>query len=328
MTKIKSFYIYTAMSLIIAMSFSQTGCGSGHKGMEDAAAATDKISGVASNEKGKADVLDYPLKGADLPSESTPLTFDEINNLIKEKDVYSWMSKPVFVPIIDIKMMRTKKITENTDVFGEESNSLLHQAKALSLVVEGESAQMRGELVRETRRVLEAINTVLCGIIGDTVNKTLSEGSDFTDLEEKVKADSGYVDGTHMEHHGAVGIKVKLKLNHISQRWEMYEMDGSLVKDFQYAISTGRMGGLQIAGTTKAYAIAYARKDGEYSILVCPDVEASPLRDGLREISLNLMAVNLSKEAVKSLLGAPPFNLGNETIERLFAPNEKKGGIK
>mgnify|MGYP001598767211 FL=1 len=275
------------------------------------------IAAIQENSGGEAKeakIVSYTLKGAEIPKEGTPLTLCEINNLTGIPDSYSWMSMMIRVPSINLKGMRDRRITENTDKFGVLANSLLHEAKALATVIKGESAQLRGELVKETRRVLGEVDGVFCGLVGDTIVSTLSEGKSFTDLQGKVKSTEGYVDGLWLEHHGFQGITVRLKLIEHSQRWEQYHVDGTPITDFQVRIVSGDLGGGQTTRTTKAYAVAFAKEDGSYCILTCPDVLASPLINGMREIKLIPFITNLRKEAAAALLLAPPFSLDPRAI--------------
>jgi hypothetical protein len=303
----KNKFLFFAMMLIITSSVWQT---------QNTLASENGVVAIkeASKDEKKAKIVTYSLKGAEIPGEGTLLTFDEMSKLITIPDSYSWMSLMVRVPPISLRGMRDRKITENTDEFGVHANSLLHESKALATVVKSESAQLRGELVKETRRVLGEIDRTLCGLVEGTIDSTLSEGKSFTGLQGQVKAINGYVDGLWLEHHGFAGITVRLKLIQSNQRWEQYDTNGEPITDFQIRIVSGDLGGGQTCRTTKAYALAFGREDGSYCILTCPDVMSSPLVDGMREIKLVPFITNLRKEAAAALLLAPPFSLDPRAI--------------
>ncbi|MDP3902091.1 MAG: hypothetical protein Q8Q21_00705 [bacterium] len=204
------------------------------------------------------------------------------------------------------------------DTLGEKLIEAQYLSEVLGLKIEREDYdQQKGKISLETDRITSTISMNIAKASGVSVNDTLK----FSDASDRIKTMEGRVDGLWLQQHGFGGIKVRLKLDNMSQRWVMYHLDGSPVRDFQYVVSTGNIGGAQTKNTLKVYAVAFANNSGSYCILVCPDAEASPIADGMRTIQLNPFITNLVEGAAVSILGNPPFSLRDEAINRLFAPS-------
>ncbi|RJQ33061.1 hypothetical protein C4572_00040 [Candidatus Parcubacteria bacterium] len=262
-------------------------------------------------------IAHYVIQGAEIPNNGSAMTFTELNKLSSIPDSYSWMGMMVRVPSINLGDMRARKMADNTDQFGVQANSLLHRAKALAIVVKGESAQMRGELVKETRRVLGEVDEVFCGLIGDTINQTLSEGKSFAAMQSNVEVHEGCING----NKPFIGITAKGKLNPLEQSFDLF-LNGEPVK-FKFVVCVGNLGDKQTESVMKIYALAYATNTSNYSIIGCADVEAQPVdKEGFRTVPLTLMASKIRAEKVRGILAGMPYCLQDWQINDLLAPNK------
>ena len=251
------------------------------------------------------------------------MTRSEIDTLLT-KGHYNWMGFLYSPSKLDPQSFSVKALGE---ALGEKLIATQYLSEVLGLKIERDDYdQQKGKISLETDRIASAISRNIKTSSGISVNDTLS----VTNIPDRLKTAEGYIDALWLEHHGFGGIKVKIKLDNISQKYILFDLSGNPIKDFTYSISVGNIGGAQVKDTIKLYTVAFAKDSTSYAILVCPDIEAAPVIDGMREICINVFATNLRKEAAIALLGNPPFNLTDAGINRLFAPTPEtqiaKGG--
>lgn len=254
--------------------------------------------------------------GEALPPSDSNLTREELDRFIQNGH-YNWMGVFFAPQVVDPQEHSVKNLVD------ELGNSLLksqYLSEVLALKIEREDCdQQKGKISLETDRVATAVMQNIRKASKVSVDDTLS----VTDVPSRIESLEGYVSGLWLEHHGFRGVTVEIYLNNLSQKWEMYRLgENEIIQDFQYIVSVGNIGGAQTKDIIKVYAVAFDKDSASYTILICPDVEDSPVKkNGKREIKLLPFFRNMRGYSLKIILSNMPFNLTDDCVGRLFAPN-------
>lgn len=254
--------------------------------------------------------------GEALPPGDSNLTREQLDRLMQNGH-YNWMGVFFTPTVIDPQAYSVKSLV---DKLGNSLLESLYLSEVLALKIEREDCdQQKGKISLETDRVATAVMQNIRKASKISVDDTLS----VTNVPSRIESIEGYVSGLWLEHHGFKGVTVEIYLNNLSQKWEMYRLgENEVIEDFQYVVSIGNMGGAQTKDMIKVYTVAYDKDSASYTVLFCPDVEASPVKkNGRREIELLPFFRNVRGDSLKSILSNMPFNLTDNCIARLFAPN-------
>lgn len=254
--------------------------------------------------------------GEALPPGDSNLTREQLDRFMQNGH-YNWMGVFFAPAAVDPQVYSVKSLVDKL------GNSLLeaqYLSEVLALKIEREDCdQQKGKISLETDRVATVVMQNIRKASKISTDDTLS----VTDIPSRIESAEGYVSGLWLEHHGFRGVTVEIYLNNLSQKWEMYRLgENEVIEDFQYVVSVGNMGGSQTKDMIKVYAVAYDKDSASYTVLICPDIEASPVKkNGRREIELLPFFRNVRGDSLKSILSNMPFNLTDNCIARLFAPD-------
>ena len=115
------------------------------------------------------------------------------------------------------------------EALGEKLIATQYLSEVLGLKIERDDYdQQKGKISLETDRIASAISRNIKTSSGISVNDTLS----VTNIPDRLKTAEGYIDALWLEHHGFGGIKVKIKLDNISQKYILFDLSGNPIKDF------------------------------------------------------------------------------------------------